>query len=219
MKMASSSTEGWHVTLRSTSLRVTAAGLCQSSVVTSINWSIVLSNCLNWAWNLKGSSDYFSLIDVDTLPAWPNPSKEQKAVNFSYPEHFSHINTRGNRFNYVKEFIGGAILFRREHFEAVNGFSNNYYGWGWVIHVHSSLHHGIFPFSIYNLMVFQDLRTLTCAIEYERLDFHCTGLLQKRERFFSSAIKAMASQKTHGAIGTYHGTHSNQHQASEFEKD
>ncbi len=79
---------------------------------------------------IKGSSDYFCVNDVDTLPALPDPSKNQSAVDYSYPEHFSHINTRGNHYHQFKHFIGGAILFRREHFEELNGFSNNYYGWG-----------------------------------------------------------------------------------------
>ena len=68
--------------------------------------------------------DYLCFHDVDMLPV---------EADYSYPEHpTSLISELENRegdvfFNY----FGGITLFTTEQFKSINGYSNNYWGWGY----------------------------------------------------------------------------------------
>lgn len=69
-------------------------------------------------------SDYVCFHDVDLLPEFSD---------YSFPEVPSHISSHCSQFNYVNipdKIMGGVILFRREHFISVNGYSNEFVGWG-----------------------------------------------------------------------------------------
>ena len=52
---------------------------------------------------------------------------------YSYPnnvEHWVHV----KQFDYglkYQEYFGGCILFTKEHYEKINGYSNGYWNWGW----------------------------------------------------------------------------------------
>lgn len=68
--------------------------------------------------------DYVVFHDVDMLPF---------SADYSYPKRPTHIATMcsqfGNKMPY-KEYFGGVTLFSRKDFDAINGFSNEYWGWG-----------------------------------------------------------------------------------------
>lgn len=73
----------------------------------------------------RNDYDYIAMHDVDLLPLNDN-------LKYDYPEfgpiHISSPETHP-KYHY-KTFIGGILLVKREHFELVNGMSNNYWGWG-----------------------------------------------------------------------------------------
>ena len=74
---------------------------------------------------LKEGFDYFCFHDIDMLP-------EDDSCDYSYPnnvEHLSHV----KQFDYglkYQEYFGGCILFTKEHYEKINGYSNGYWNWG-----------------------------------------------------------------------------------------
>jgi len=68
--------------------------------------------------------DYFAAHDVDMLPV---------KADYSYPNTPTHIATQAEQFGYkmpFAEYFGGVTLFNNEDFEKVNGYSNEYFGWG-----------------------------------------------------------------------------------------
>ena len=68
--------------------------------------------------------DYFVMHDVDMLP---------ENVNYAYEENPTHLATSASQFNYnlpYEGYFGGVTMFSRKSFEAVNGYSNEYWGWG-----------------------------------------------------------------------------------------
>lgn len=72
-----------------------------------------------------GDSDYYCLHDVDAVPVVANyqcPSQPLRLVNtLRGPEGESR------RTNY---YLSGAVSIRKDQVFAVNGFSNEYWGWG-----------------------------------------------------------------------------------------
>uniref|UniRef100_A0AAF5RW29 Beta-1,4-N-acetylgalactosaminyltransferase n=2 Tax=Wuchereria bancrofti TaxID=6293 RepID=A0AAF5RW29_WUCBA len=64
--------------------------------------------------------------DVDMFPA-------DDRINYGCPDTPRHIgayvNTLGYRLMYA-EIVGGVLAIRMNHFHAVNGFSNEFWGWG-----------------------------------------------------------------------------------------
>lgn len=70
----------------------------------------------------KDDADYFCFHDVDYLPVW---------ADYSYCDRPTHIIWHGllPRYQYPG-FIGGVVLFNKQDFVKVNGFSNDYWGWG-----------------------------------------------------------------------------------------
>jgi N-terminal region of glycosyl transferase group 7/N-terminal domain of galactosyltransferase len=71
------------------------------------------------------SSDYFCLHDVDAVPIVANylcPSQPLRLGN-------RMLNCAGERVH-DSYYFSGAVCIRKEHAYAVNGFSNEYWGWG-----------------------------------------------------------------------------------------
>jgi len=72
----------------------------------------------------KSSGDYICFHDVDLLPEY---------ADYSYPSVPSHISSHCSQFNYVNipdKIMGGVVLFNKDHLIKVNGYSNQYEGWG-----------------------------------------------------------------------------------------
>ena len=69
--------------------------------------------------------DYICLHDVDAVPV---------EANYGCPSEPLRLVTRlvGSRHGALRgeRYFGGAISLKREHFQAANGFSNQYWGWG-----------------------------------------------------------------------------------------
>lgn len=68
--------------------------------------------------------DWVCLHDVDLVPEFSD---------YSYPKKPSHLSTFCSQFQYIENpdaTMGGVITFTREHFEKVNGYSNECIFWG-----------------------------------------------------------------------------------------
>uniref|UniRef100_A0A1I7YKL1 Beta-1,4-N-acetylgalactosaminyltransferase n=1 Tax=Steinernema glaseri TaxID=37863 RepID=A0A1I7YKL1_9BILA len=68
----------------------------------------------------------FLLHDVDLLP-------EDDRNSYTCADQPKHMAVAMNKFNYdlpYRQYFGGASALTREQFERVNGFSNDYWGWG-----------------------------------------------------------------------------------------
>lgn len=73
---------------------------------------------------LNPDSDYYCIHDVDLIPEF---------ADYSYPENPSHMSKYCSQFNYIEDpaaLMGGVVLFQKEHFFDVNGYPNDYVGWG-----------------------------------------------------------------------------------------
>lgn len=72
----------------------------------------------------KHQSDYLCIHDVDIMG---------ENFDYSYEPHGVHLSARWRDYNY-KEFyprcLGGVVLFPKNDFIKINGFSNQYWGWG-----------------------------------------------------------------------------------------
>jgi len=69
---------------------------------------------------------YFCFHDVDLLP-------EGAACDYSFPSTPTHVSKHCSQFNYAVPYagiFGGVVLFNQRDFVAVNGYSNEYWGWG-----------------------------------------------------------------------------------------
>jgi hypothetical protein len=78
----------------------------------------------NIAFLFNPNFDYYCFHDVDLIP---------EIADYSYPETPVHMSTYCSQFNYIQNpdaTMGGVIVFRKEHFEAVNGYPIDYIGWG-----------------------------------------------------------------------------------------
>jgi len=68
--------------------------------------------------------DYFVFHDVDMLP---------EDVDYSYSDKPLHLATHLQEHDYETTFFdyfGGVTMFTKEDFKTINGFSNEYWGWG-----------------------------------------------------------------------------------------
>ncbi len=76
---------------------------------------------------VKQGYDYFCFHDIDMLP-------EDETCDYSYPkEHPKHIAVHISQFDYMLpsiQYFGGAVLFTKEQYEQINGYSNDYWNWG-----------------------------------------------------------------------------------------
>lgn len=75
----------------------------------------------------KENHDYFCFHDIDMLPV-------NKDCDYSYVEGACRLSHFVSQFNFIprpkNEFGGGIIMINKESFQKVNGFSNEYWGWG-----------------------------------------------------------------------------------------
>lgn len=68
--------------------------------------------------------DYFAFHDIDMLPL---------EADYGYPESPTHIAGKVEQFGWKKpysNYFGGVTLFNKEDFLKINGYSNEYWGWG-----------------------------------------------------------------------------------------
>jgi len=68
--------------------------------------------------------DYFAFHDVDMIPL---------DSDYSYPEGPTHLAARAEQFGWklpYEGYFGGVTLFDKESFIKINGYSNEYWGWG-----------------------------------------------------------------------------------------
>jgi hypothetical protein len=68
--------------------------------------------------------DYFVFHDVDMLP---------EDSDYDYEENPTHLSSMVEQFGYklpYDGYFGGVTLFDKESFEKINGYSNEYWGWG-----------------------------------------------------------------------------------------
>lgn len=75
---------------------------------------------------LKDKCDYFCFHDVDQLPA-------SQECDYSYSDNAVRLATSFSQFNFATrpvEELGGVVIFNKDNFQKINGFSNNYIGWG-----------------------------------------------------------------------------------------
>lgn len=73
---------------------------------------------------LNPDADYYCIHDVDLIPEFSD---------YSYPENPTHLSTFCSQFNYIEDpaaLMGGVVLFQHDHFKKVNGYPNDYVGWG-----------------------------------------------------------------------------------------
>jgi len=73
---------------------------------------------------LDKGCDYFVFHDVDMLP---------EDVDYSYSDKPLHLATHLQEHDYETTFFdyfGGVIMCTKEDFKTINGFSNEYWGWG-----------------------------------------------------------------------------------------
>jgi len=71
---------------------------------------------------IKEGFDYFALHDVDMLPL--------KNVDYSYPETPVHLISKVDKEVPFVDYFGGVTLFNVHDYKLVNGYSNEYWGWG-----------------------------------------------------------------------------------------
>jgi len=79
---------------------------------------------LNVGFNEAISYDYFAFHDVDMLPV---------DSDYSFPDGPTHLSSEVEQFNWGLPYdgsFGGVTLFDKESFSKINGYSNEYWGWG-----------------------------------------------------------------------------------------
>jgi beta-1,4-galactosyltransferase 1 len=72
----------------------------------------------------KNTSDYFCFHDVDMIPM---------NVDYTYPDKPYHMATNVGQFGgsvAYPTYYGGVNLFNKEDFIKINGYSNDFWGWG-----------------------------------------------------------------------------------------
>ncbi|MCX5793008.1 MAG: galactosyltransferase-related protein [Elusimicrobia bacterium] len=73
----------------------------------------------------RDANAYFCFHDVDMLP-------ESALCDYSYPVAPTHLSAYCSQFGYQYDpyCFGGVLLVNKKDFRSVNGFSNQYWGWG-----------------------------------------------------------------------------------------
>lgn len=72
----------------------------------------------------KDKSEYFAFHDIDMLPI---------EADYSFPEKPYHMATNASQFNNnlpYYNYYGGVNLINKDDFLLVNGYSNDFWGWG-----------------------------------------------------------------------------------------
>ncbi|KAL3902769.1 MAG: hypothetical protein SGPRY_011933 [Prymnesium sp.] len=75
---------------------------------------------------LRGGFDYYAIHDIDRFPR-QNGSSECAAASSSY---YTYPQNNPRALN-PNSFAGGVLVLSKQLFQAVNGFSNEYWGWAW----------------------------------------------------------------------------------------
>ena len=79
---------------------------------------------LNIGFKESSNYDYFCFHDVDMLP---------EKSDYSFVDMPTHLAVEVQQFNYqlaYDSYFGGVTIFSKYDFELINGYSNNYWGWG-----------------------------------------------------------------------------------------
>jgi hypothetical protein len=79
---------------------------------------------LNIGFKELENCDYFAFHDVDMLPI---------DSDYGYPEGPTHLASEVEQFNWglpYDGYFGGVTLFDKDSFLLINGYSNEYWGWG-----------------------------------------------------------------------------------------
>lgn len=79
---------------------------------------------LNIGFEESKDCDYFAFHDVDMIPL---------DSDYSYPDGPTHLAARAEQFGFklpYDGYFGGVTLFDKESFIKINGYSNEYWGWG-----------------------------------------------------------------------------------------
>jgi hypothetical protein len=71
---------------------------------------------------IRDGFDYLALHDVDMLPL--------KGVDYSYSETPIHLAATVDTDQPFDDYFGGVTLFNTDDFKIINGYSNEYWGWG-----------------------------------------------------------------------------------------
>lgn len=76
---------------------------------------------------MQEKCNIFIFHDVDLLP-----SDELLNDYFTIPSNNNpiHIAKIWNRYNKNPKYFGGIVSFSKDMFEQINGFPNNFWGWG-----------------------------------------------------------------------------------------
>jgi hypothetical protein len=79
---------------------------------------------LNIGFSESQAYDYFIFHDVDMIPIYAD-----------YKPSISpcHLATKCEQFNYqmpCRDYFGGVVIMSKKHFSIVNGFPNEFWGWG-----------------------------------------------------------------------------------------
>ena len=88
------------------------------------NWARLLN--IGYKIAISHGCDYVAFHDADMLP-------EDDSCDYSYPMKPTHLAARLSNYNYglpYDEYFAGVTLFNKYDFELINGFSNEYWGWG-----------------------------------------------------------------------------------------
>ena len=99
------------------------------------NWEILIvdqsdekpfnrAKLLNVGFKESESSDYFCFHDVDMLPI---------ESDYSVCQGPTHMATEAEQFGWklpYDGYFGGVTMFDKESFTKINGYSNDYWGWG-----------------------------------------------------------------------------------------
>jgi predicted glycosyltransferase involved in capsule biosynthesis len=87
----------------------------------SFNRGKLLNIGFNFA---KQDHNYICLHDIDMLPI---------TADYSFPESPTHLATHVEQFDYempYAAYFGGVTLFNCHDFDLINGYNNDYFGWG-----------------------------------------------------------------------------------------
>ena len=79
---------------------------------------------IGFIYSLSEEERYFIFHDVDMLPV---------SADYSYPIRPTHIATRVSQFQYkmpFRHYFGGVTLFNKQDFIDINGYMNDFWGWG-----------------------------------------------------------------------------------------
>jgi len=79
---------------------------------------------LNVGFTEASDCDYFAFHDVDMLPV---------DSDYSFPDGPTHLSSEVEQFNWglpYDGYFGGVTLFDKDSFKKINGYSNEYWGWG-----------------------------------------------------------------------------------------